>query len=746
MRVLMWFVIGFAGACAVGAYLLSGPFLGLLALISIAAAVPLLFLKSPLFKTAGIILLGFALGSGWNWGYDTIYLQPVREYDGKTVTGTVLVSDYSYDTKLGVAADAKMSIHGHRYQVRVYHFGEPLSPGDRITGKFELRMTTANSVDGATYHQGKGIFLLVYADENVQVVKSETVPLNFFAAELRHKIIGLIDTAFPEDTAPFARALLLGDTSGLSYEVDTAFKIGGIRHIVAVSGLHISILFTLLVTLSGWRGWSLTLFGIPILVLFAAVAGFTPSVVRACIMQILVILAYTFKQEYDPPSALSFAVLVMLVINPLTITSVSFQLSVGCLVGIFLFYENLYNFLISKVKVANGGRWSARLFRWFLASVSITLSAMSVTTPLSALYFGTVSLVGVLTNLLTLWVVSFIFYGIMLVCLLGTFWPGGAAAVAFVLSWPIRYIQWIAKVLSSFSLSAVYTSSVYILAWLVLCYVLLAIFLLGRRKHPVFLAVCMCFGLVLAVATSWMEPYLSNYRFTVLDVGQGQCLLWQCGGRTYMVDCGGDNSETAADVAAQYLLAQGITHLDGLILTHYDEDHSGGVLPLMTRMGVDALYLPDIPDEYNVRKSLEDSYSKQIFFVTEPTGLRSKSMCISIFPSAKQNPGNESGLCILFQSGNCDILVTGDRDIAGEAELLDMASLPELEILVVGHHGSKYSTGLELLHATRPKTVVISVGEGNSYGHPTDEVLRRLKQFGCEIWRTDFDKTITFKG
>jgi competence protein ComEC len=148
-----------------------------------------------------------------------------------------------------------------------------------------------------------------------------------------------VESAFPADTAAFAKALLLGDSSGLNYELDTAFKLSGIRHIIAVSGLHVSILFSLMYILAGKRKVLTALLGIPVLFLFAAVAGFSPSIVRACVMQVLMIVAMLLDKEYDPPTALSFAVLLMLAVNPSAVTSVSLQLSVGCMMGIFMFSQ-----------------------------------------------------------------------------------------------------------------------------------------------------------------------------------------------------------------------------------------------------------------------------------------------------------------------------------------------------------------------------------------------------------------------
>lgn len=747
MRILMWFTIGFAAACAVGVYLVSDMFLLLLAGVAFVAAIPLLFLRSPLTKITAVVLIGFAIGSAWTWGFDCIYLKPAKAYDSQQVSGTVLISDYSYDTKFGVAADARIRIQGKNYKVRVYLTSEDeLAPGDTIAGVFKLRLTTPDSDQGATYHPGKGIFLLAYADKDAQIKKAEKVPLNFFAASLRRNITDLLDRAFPEDTRGFARALLLGDSSMLTYEEDTAFKVSGIRHVIAVSGLHISILFAFVLMVSTNRGLPAMLIGYPVLFLFAAVAGFTPSVVRACVMQALMVLSLLLNKEYDPPTALAFAVIVMLGINPMTITSVSFQLSVGCLIGIFLFYQPLYDYLSGLIQFKKPKGYLARWAKWIFASVSVTLSAMSVTTPLCAIYFGTVSIVGILTNLLTLWVVSFIFYGIMLVCVLGLIWQTGAGLVAWLISWPMRYILWVSDFLSGFSWSAVYTCSVYIVVWLIFSYVMLTVFFLGRRKHPAIMTGCVLFGLVVALAASWLEPTLSNYRFTVLDVGQGQCLLWQCDGKTYMVDCGGDTPESTADIAAQTLLSQGITKLDGLILTHYDDDHAGAAPYLLSRIEADKLYLPDTEDDGDIRKTLEEVYGDRICWVDKSVGMRTDAMQLILYTSSSKKSGNESCLCVLFQAEECDILITGDRGFSGEKDLLELAKLPELDILVAGHHGSKNATSLELLHATKPEVVVISVGADNSYGHPADELLRRLRQFGCAIWRTDMDKTIIFKG
>ncbi len=742
MRKLMWFSIGFCLSCITGVYLLSGQGFYWIAAGCIAAALALIFLKPKLCKILATLLIGFSFGVGWMWGYNSLYLDAARQYDGKEISTSMTAADYSYETKYGSAADCNIYLEGKSYRVRVYFSEIPaLKPGDTLSGSFTLGLTVPDGSEASDYYQGKGIFLVAEAAEEIQVTACRDIPAKFFAVELRHKITDLMDRIFPEDVRGFVRALLLGDSSLLTYEEDTAFKVSGIRHVIAVSGLHVSILFALVYTAVGkHRVWT-AVAGIPVLLLFAAVAGFTPSIVRACVMQSLMMLALLLKKEYDPPTALAFAVLVILLINPMTITSVSFQLSVGCMIGIFLFSSRVSHYILRKLGSPTGKSIKARLSRWFAGGVGVTLSAMTVTMPLVCWYFGMVSLVGVLTNLLTLWVISFIFYGIMLACICGAIWlPMGTAVASFV-ALPVRFVLWIAKGCAALPLSAVYTCSSYIVIWIAVSYLLFGVFLLSKKRSPVLLCSCILLCLAAALAASYIEPRLDDFRMTVIDVGEGQTILLQNAGEYYLVDCGGDSGEEAADLAAETLLSQGVRKLDGVILTHYDTDHAGGLLALLTRIEAKRLYLPDIADDKNTKQTLAELYTDRITWVRENTALGD----ITLIPApCEQKDENENGLCILFQPENYDILITGDRGEAGEQALLESISLPKLELLVAGHHGAAGATGLRLLSATKPDMVVISTG--NRYGHPAKHTMYRLSLFHSRIWRTDLSGTLIFRG
>lgn len=746
MRKLMWLTLGFGAGCAGGVYLWEYRadlwFVLLLGML-LTAAVSLL--RKKLLKRCAVLLLGALLALLWCHGYDRLYLSVPRELDREILSVTAVASDYSYETPYGIAVDAKIQLDGKTYSIKLYLNQEDgVAPGDTVSGVFRLRYTAAGGSGDPTYHRGEGMFLLAYPVRDVAVTQGK-LTARYIPAWLRLQILDALEKSFPSDTEAFAKGLLLGDSSGFDYETDTALSVSGIRHIVAVSGLHVAILFSLVCFLTGRHRKLQLILGVPILILFAAMAGFTPSVVRACVMQLLMLIALQAKQEYDPPTALSFAVLVMLGINPHTITSVSFQLSVGSVAGIFLFAGKVNRRLLVLLNPGTGKNIQGKMKRWLAGSVSVTLSAMSLTTPLVAWYFGAVSLIGVLTNLLTLWVVSLLFCGVILVCGVFFVWNQAGVCLGWLLAWPMRYVLGVAKLLARLPFAAVYTRSVYIVCWLVFCYVLFAVFLACKKKPVRALCCCTALGLMLSLLLSWVEPLQGDYRLTVLDVGQGQCVLLQSEGKTYMVDCGGEDAEAVADLAAETLLSQGITRLDGLILTHYDADHVGAAEHLLTRVDVATLFLPAKTDEGGLDMRLREQTKGSVVVVSQNMRLSFGKATIDLYTSAAQSD-NESSLCILFQREECGILITGDRSVDGEWALLRSASLPQVDILLAGHHGSQTSTGRQLLETVRPTTVVISVGENNGYGHPAQSLLDRLEEFGCQVRRTDREGTIIIWG
>lgn len=745
MRKLMWFSIGFAAAVLVGIYCLSADTMLLAAAISAVALVGAIAAMRRYAKVriCTAILLGCAVGFTWTAIFDAAYLSVPRAADEQTLTMTLTATDYSEQTDYGVAVQGTGRLNGKLYRMRIYLPSDTtVCPGDRLTGTFRLKTTLPDTDDDSTYYAAKGMFLTAQTSKMPQIEAASSLPWYGYPAYVRRAVKETLYEAVPEDAVGFAVALLIGDKEYLDYETNTAFKISGISHVIAVSGLHVGILFGLVYLLVGRKNTPALLVGVPILFFFAAVAGFSPSIMRACIMYSLMLLATAIDKEYDPPTALAFAVFVMLLADPWTVASVSFQLSVSCVAGIFLFAEPIRTWLMDKKRLGCFKGRVRKAANAFSASVSISLGATVFVTPLCAYYFGTVSLAGPLTNLLTLWIVSAIFYGAMAVTVLGLIWAPLGAAAGWLVAWPIRYVLTVAKAIAAFPLSAVYTDSVYIVAWLIFIYILFGVFLLLKQKRVGLTALCAVTALCVALMASWVEPLFDDCRVTVLDVGQGQCVVLQSAGKTFVVDCGGSSDTNAADTAANRLMSQGIFSIDGLILTHYDRDHAAGAAYLLQRIPTKTLYLPNCADVDGTSRTLATHTDRR--YTEETTSVSFGNTVITLIPSQSDLSDNESGQCILFQTEKCAILITGDRTMAGEQELMRMIDLPKLDMLIVGHHGSKYSTDPQLLALTRPEVAVISVGE-NTYGHPTQEVLERLAQVECTVFRTDIHGTVVFR-
>lgn len=348
-----------------------------------------LTLRFSKLRVAAMVLIGCTLGFCFQAGFEHVYLSPVRACDEMTLPVSIYATDYSYQTDYGCAVTGRVELNGKSYKVLTYLPEKTvLAPGDWVNGSFKLRSTLPGCSKDSKINRGDGVFLKAYPEGELTVCCPEKMSVWAYPAYIRAYMTGMIGHIFPEDTSAFAKALLLGETEDLSYETDTDLKLSGIRHVVAVSGLHVTILFSLVYTFTGRRKWLTAILGLPLLFAFAAVAGFSPSIVRACIMHALTVFALLFEREYDPPTALFFAVIIMLFANPWSLTDVGFQLSVGCMAGIFLFSEPIKGWLLEKKRL---GRFKGRIGKLtgaFASSVAISLSASVVTTPLSAYYFA----------------------------------------------------------------------------------------------------------------------------------------------------------------------------------------------------------------------------------------------------------------------------------------------------------------------------------------------------------------------
>lgn len=750
MRKLAWFGASFSGAVFAAVYLLPVWLLVPAGVCCALAGLSGLLLRGK--KRLLVLLAAFGLGTGlcWTGVYSTLVRAPALRLAGTEQTLSVTVTDWpqqgSYSTSvLGEAHPEE----GGTISTLLYLDGEEaveLHPRHQLQVTASFRMADTMAGEPTSYYFAKGV-LLIASVQDWHITGVEEHP-KFWPAFFGRALKDSVERAFPDSTAPLLTALLTGDKSQLPEEEYTALRRSGLAHIIAVSGLHVSFLAGFITTLLGSHRQLSAAVGIGLLFFFAAAAGNTPSVLRAALMQALLLIAPLVDREHDPPTSLSAVLMLLLACNPYGAASVSLQLSFAAVAGIFLFTGPLCRRWGERLPTKPKGFWSkvgCRVARFFFASVATTLGAIVFTTPLMAWYFGTVSLISPLTNLLALWAVSYAFLGGLVTALTGLLLPVVAALLAWVVSLPVWYLQGLVHILSELPFASVPTQSLYIGLWMLLTYVLLFLWLLwrGQRGHLV-LPVCLslaflCMALVLQSAS------LTGGRLTVsvLDVGQGLSVALYSKGKTALVDCGGSD---AGNVAADYIQTMGLCSIDLVILTHYHDDHAAGIPQLLERVEVGLLVMPDVEPDSPLRAQIEaaaQAHGVETLLISDGAVVELGETVLTIYPPLGDGGENEEGLSVLGTAGSFDLLITGDMNDTVEERLVKYGWLPEeVELLLAGHHGSKYATSEELLQAIKPQMAVISSGY-NTYGHPAQETLERLTRAGCAIYRTDQCGTIT---
>ena len=749
MRRLCLFSGGFAIAAALYLFLLhDAP--GVL-LAALAAVCALLFLlRRPLARRAAVCVLGLLAGLAWCRGYEALFLRPFEALSGKTAVFSAQALAAPQETIYGRSVSARLALDG-KSCTAVLYFDEAdgeILPGSRLSGTAKLTTAQEKHARGNDYDLSRGVFLTASCRGPLHTEPGQA-SIWLAPAMLAERLRAAIRAAFPSDTAGFIQALLLGDKTELSYEDKNDLAIAGIYHAVAVSGMHISILLGMILLLCGGNHRLAAALGLPAAAFFIVMTGAPASAVRAGVMQALVLCAPLVRRENDPPTTICAALLVLLAQNPWALLNVGLQLSFASTAGIVFFAGGLYrslseNRLLSRLLRPKNVLSS--LLRAMLTALCCTISSMVFALPITALQFGTVSLAAPVVNVLALWMLSIVFCGGLLTALLALALPAAAGVCAWALSWPVRLVLLIVRGAAKLPFAALYLENGYLIAAAVFLYGLALLLALRPRAvrfwqaaAAALLVTACCMGL------SCADYALPDASFSMLDVGQGQCLVSRSGKSVSVIDCGGQE-DASGETAARFLLARGVTQVDRLILTHFDADHCNGVRQLLRRVRVKTLYVPELSPENGLRTKLLFAAAQagtEIRFVTDdltlPDGIR-------IFAPTGSAEEPNAGLCVLAACEKYDILMTGDLSEQAEYRLLSTHDLPHAAVLVAGHHGAAASTSEALLRAVKPKAVLISVGADNRFGHPADETLRRIAKAGAAVYRTDLSGTITIRG
>lgn len=552
-----------------------------------------------------------------------------------------------------------------------------------------------------------------------------------------------LESCVDERTKAMAMALLFGDKSALSEEQYESFQKNGTAHILAVSGLHIGILYGFLAFL--WRAKKGILFHVIVtgaLLFYVALAEFSPSVVRAAIMIVLHLAAGILHRRYDLLSAAAFTFLVLLCVNPMQLFHTGFQLSflaIASLAVILPFAEQLYQGI-------------------FLSSMAIQVGML----PYTAYVFNYVSL-------------GAFFVNVPIVLLAGILLPVGVSmmAVSYVseslFHMGALFFQQGFQILTALN-DLVYangrTSFDVVSPPLFFLAVYYGFLFLGvsEKGRILFLrhawkklALCGTLAISLAAwAAAAGEDGFSRAEIVFVDVGQGDCIHVKTPeGKHYLLDGGGSlRYDVGKKTLKPYLLKNGVRKLDGAFVTHLHEDHYGGIRSLAKEGTVDSI---GVYEGCRVmEKEMKQETGACFFYLRR--GQRvvlGEGVYLDILaPEGKtkqeyekmadnQEDENESSLIMKLTCGQVSVLVTGDIDQEGEADLIDQYKAGQLQsdILKVAHHGSKYSSSERFIDAVSPDIAVFQVGK-NNFGHPAQTVVEKYKQKGIMVYRGDFSGAI----
>ena len=742
---------GFAAGTALSHYVLPASWLYI---VSAAMLIPALFcavfLRGFRRRDGVAAFLFLALGMSWYSMYSGKFIDAAAQYADKTCTVTVRVDEYPYRDGDYASLNVTLAERGEPslgIAVSDYSGTLPeLRPGDLAEMELELMDAGERYGEATDVYAARGVHLRAYYVA-LHGVEWDGRSALYFPQELMNAVRGSIVRVFPEDVQDIMLALLIGDTHGVyeDVELDNALSVTGVAHVVSVSGMHLGFLYSALSALLGRRRAFFV--GVPVLVLFTFMAGCSSAIVRACVMLVLSMLGTVLRRDYDPLAGLAMALLLLLAENPVSVASVSLQLSFASMLGLILITPRLNRWFNRRFRGAKGRVKGICRTAW--SAFSASLGATVFTAPVVAVIFGYVSLLSPLANLLTLWAVSLAFTLGFAAAALGLIYAPLGIAFAWLAAWPARYFVWCISLLARIPYAAVYTADGGVVWWLLFTYAVFIAAIVMRRRRGLRLAVpALCSAAVLAAVLISSSLRTADERsVTVLDVGQGQSVALLSGESAVVVDCGGMGSwDDAGDVASEYLLGRGRYGIDALVLTHLHSDHADGAARLLTRVKVGTLYMPEGTDDSDGELAgiLEAAARRgtDVVEISEDTAVSLPGLELSLTAPQDTGDENERGLVVRASIGEYDTVITGDVGAPTERLLAEEGKLPPSELLIAGHHGSRSSNSFELVSAVRPETVVVSVGY-NSYGHPTDEALVRLAVTGADIYRTDVNGDVT---
>ncbi len=617
---------------------------------------------------------------------------------------------------------------------------EDITPGDRIMARARLRpadtIMTPGVVDFRTRLAARGIWTTGTVRKGLLIKLSDPghsrSPV-IMITRARQKLAATINAAVSDQTtAAIYRALLIGDNSGISPKTRKTFTHTGTIHLLAISGMHIGIIFlglTLLlrglmlsrpVMLLRFDSWKIAALGaMPIVFIYALLAGLKPPVFRAAIMIAVLIYALSSDRRHHILAAIGLAATVIILTFPASIMSASFQLSFAAVTAIIISWQRLSPWL-ERLAPVN------RVSRFIISAALAGIAAQAGTLPFSLYHFNMISPLGVpvtiaLIPLLCLWALPL---GLTALAL-GPILPTTAATILKTGSLGIKIATTITTALAANPNAVLFAPTPPL--FLIAAYIAAFILIFAYLKKPAPFLIAMILLPFIFIAVNSLTPVLTrdinpDPRTVFLDIGPGSAtIIFTPGGKTWIVDGGGMKSkkfDPGAMIIAPFLFRQGISRLDGVVITHPHADHYNGLGTVMAIFKPQSLWINGRRGDQNYRRliaraekngvRIKKAHAGEIIFREKDARLE----CLKDGDSGRDT--NSASLVLLYRRDGRNMLLPGDIPPPIQARLANNNILPRCDIILAPHHGSPAYFNAAFFTATAAKTVVISKGSNNT--------------------------------
>lgn len=621
----------------------------------------------------------------------------------KNLYGTVIYYKKSKDkTTIWVKGKEKVLVNYYSdinvsYGDYIYVYGVFNKPKEN--GNFNL-------FNYKRYLLSNKINYVVTASKIIVIKKNDNV---FYT--LKNNLLRKIENA--NKSKGYILAFLYADKSLIEKDVYTKYQKIGVSHLFAVSGMHVSLIsIVLLKLLNKIKERKRYIIVSIFLSIYLFLTNFTISMVRATFQFILFFINKSFKLNIDNSNLVLLLFSILVIINPYNIYNIGF----------------LFSFIISFTLIR-----CSKLIKgkFIIKSLKTSLISFFSSMPVLINNFFEVNFLGIILNIIYIPFVSYILFPLSLVTVL---FP----SLDNILYMFISYFEKITDFFSNIKFLSFSICKMNI--FLIIMYYIIFIYILKRKKSLVYKIIIAIISLIFLINNG----RIVNSEVSILDVGQGDSSLIRLKNKNILIDTGGNiNYDISKNILIPYFKSVGIKKIDYLVLTHGDYDHMGEAINLVENFKVEKVIFNcgsynDLENEL-----IEVLDKKKIKYYSCIKELNIDNNKLHFLQTKEYDNENENSNVIYTELNGYKFMFMGDAGVGKEKDILEKYNVSKIDVLKIGHHGSKTSSDKNFIDEMNPKYSVISVGKNNRYGHPNKEVLNNLDN--SKIYRTDQDGSIMFK-